>query len=46
MAKNKTVKTENSVITFLAIISDAKRLEECSSTIDLINKLSNESTVF
>lgn len=46
MAKNKTVETENSVIVFLATINDAKRREDRSSTIDLINKLPYESTVF
>lgn len=38
MTKNKTVETENSVIAFLATISDAKKHKDRSSTIDLINK--------
>lgn len=40
MVKNKTVETENSVIDFLATISDTKRREDCTSIIDLLNKLS------
>jgi hypothetical protein len=40
MAKNKTVETENSVADFLTTISDAKRREDCSIIINLINELS------
>jgi hypothetical protein len=41
MAKNKTTETENSVTAFLASISDTKRREDCTSIIDLLNKLSH-----
>jgi hypothetical protein len=40
MPKNKTVETENSVADFLTTISDAKRREDCSKLINLLNELS------
>ncbi|WP_264564131.1 DUF1801 domain-containing protein [Flavobacterium sp. N3904] len=40
MKKNKTIETENSVVDFLARISEKKRREDCASLIALLSKLS------